>query len=514
MEALINEFEDMCRNAAAVQEEVLGTIVEHNASCEFLQSYNVTDVDSFKAHVPVVGYEDIAAKIQRMADGDPSSILCKDPVLAFISSSGTTTEKRKAFPLTTKSCDVKKHALHKIGAAYLERDFPVGSFPTALAFMYAHPCETLSKSGIPIMPVSNFTFTSQAYKERPSRSTSPDEVIWGPWWESTYCHLLCGLIQRMEVDYITSFFAYTLVQALNMLEAEWRSLCHDIRTGKLDERVKDVKLRAAVAGVLHEDPDSAGFIEEPYVPPLRRYAGGVHIIGRAYMGSEGVYGINMDPATEPENVVFTLVPTTLYMEFLRLRDNKLVDSSNLEIGEQYELVITTYSGLYRYKVGDVVKVVSFFHQSPQMAFEYRTSALLSVNLDVASEQELQNVVRRTCNEANLEIVDFTSHSNVTEPPGYYVIYWELKNKPDYSNHALLNRCCDVLDRSFTSSTYIMGRRSGTIGPLKLVILERGSFGRIMEYAVSNGSAPGQYKTPRCIKSPKVLKILEEGILRK
>ncbi|XP_024516762.1 probable indole-3-acetic acid-amido synthetase GH3.1 [Selaginella moellendorffii] len=125
MEALINEFEDMCKNAAAVQEEVLGTIVEHNASCEFLQSYNVTDADSFKAHVPVVGYEDIAVKIHRMTDGDPASILCKDPVLAFIS-----------------------------------RDFPVGCFPTALAFMHALPCGTLSKSGIPIMPVSNFGFTS------------------------------------------------------------------------------------------------------------------------------------------------------------------------------------------------------------------------------------------------------------------------------------------------------------------------------------------------------------------
>ncbi|EFJ13471.1 hypothetical protein SELMODRAFT_234778 [Selaginella moellendorffii] len=461
----------MCRNATFVQEEILGAIVEHNASCEYLRSYNVTDADSFKAHIPIVDYENIAARIQRMADGGPGSVLCKDPVIAFILSSATTTDKRKAFPLTTKSRSLKNHA-DKISAGYGERDFPVGSFPTALAFMYAQPHGTLSKSGLPIMPGSSFYFTSQAYKERPSRSISTDEVIFGPWWESTYCHLLSGLILRTEVDYITSFFAYTLVHAFNMLEAEWRNLCYDIRTGKLDERVKDVKLRAAVAGVLREDPDSAGSIEEvcssnvswdqgivlklwpkakylltvvtgdmkPYIPALRRYAGGVHIMGREYIGSEGVYGININPATEPENVVFTLVPTTLYMEFLRLRDNKLVDSSDLEIGEQYELVITTHSGLYRYKVGDVVKVVAFFHESPQMAFEYR-----------CMKQELQNVVRRTCIEANLEIVDFTSHSNLSEQPGHYVIYWELKNEPNiYSNHALL-------DRPFTSIVYIPER---------------------------------------------------------
>ncbi|XP_024516808.1 indole-3-acetic acid-amido synthetase GH3.10 isoform X1 [Selaginella moellendorffii] len=544
MEALVNEFEDMCRNAALVQEEILGAIVEHNASCEYLRSYNVTDTDSFKAHIPIVDYEDIAARIQRMADGGPGSVLCKDPVIVFILSSATTTDKRKAFPLTTKSRSLKNHA-DKISAGYRERDFPVGSFPTALAFMYAQPHGTLSKSGLPIMPGSSFYFTSQVYKERPSRSTSTDEVIFGPWWESTYCHLLSGLILRTEVDYITSFFAYTLVHAFNMLEAEWRNLCYDIRTGKLDERVKDVKLRAAVVGVLREDPDSAGSIEEvcssnvswdqgivlklwpkakylltvvtggmkPYIPALRRYAGGVHIMGRAYIGSEGVYGINIDPATEPENVVFTLVPTTLYMEFLRLRDNKLVDSSNLEISEQYELVITTHSGLYRYKVGDVVKVVAFFHESPQMAFEYRRSAVLSVSLDMTSEQELQNVVRRTCIEANLEIVDFTSHSNLSEQPGHYVIYWELKNEPNiYSNHALLNRCCNVLDRSFTSILYITGRRTGTIGPLKLVTVKKGCFGRLLEHAVRNGSAAGQYKTPRCIKSPKVLEILEGEIV--
>jgi hypothetical protein len=42
-----------------------------------------------------------------------------------------------------------------------------------------------------------------------------------------------------------------------------------------------------------------------------------------------------------------------------------------EIGELYEVVITNASGLYRYRLGDVVKVCGFHHQAPIVEFMYR-----------------------------------------------------------------------------------------------------------------------------------------------
>ena len=43
----------------------------------------------------------------------------------------------------------------------------------------------------------------------------------------------------------------------------------------------------------------------------------------------------------------------------------------VERGQVYELVITNVSGLYRYRLGDVIKVTGFHEQAPNIQFLYR-----------------------------------------------------------------------------------------------------------------------------------------------
>ena len=40
-------------------------------------------------------------------------------------------------------------------------------------------------------------------------------------------------------------------------------------------------------------------------------------------------------------------------------------------GKEYELVLTNVSGLYRYRLGDVVKISGFLNQCPIFEFQYR-----------------------------------------------------------------------------------------------------------------------------------------------
>ena len=47
---------------------------------------------------------------------------------------------------------------------------------------------------------------------------------------------------------------------------------------------------------------------------------------------------------------------------------KLVDA---KLGQEYELVVTTYVGLYRYRIGDVLKVAGFKNKAPQFNFVCR-----------------------------------------------------------------------------------------------------------------------------------------------
>jgi len=40
--------------------------------------------------------------------------------------------------------------------------------------------------------------------------------------------------------------------------------------------------------------------------------------------------------------------------------------------EMYEIVYTSQTGLYRYRTGDVVKIVDFFRRSPVYEFQFRS----------------------------------------------------------------------------------------------------------------------------------------------
>ena len=55
-------------------------------------------------------------------------------------------------------------------------------------------------------------------------------------------------------------------------------------------------------------------------------------------------------------------------------------------GEVYGLVLTTWAGLYRYRLGDMVRVVGRYHQSPLMEVLYRRGTLLNMMGEKTSER--------------------------------------------------------------------------------------------------------------------------------
>lgn len=65
---------------------------------------------------------------------------------------------------------------------------------------------------------------------------------------------------------------------------------------------------------------------------------------------------------------------------------EIVDLVNVKIGSYYEPVITNYYGLHRYRMGDILQVSGFYNSAPQFRFVRRKSMVLSVNLEVTTEE--------------------------------------------------------------------------------------------------------------------------------
>ncbi|CAH9118142.1 unnamed protein product [Cuscuta europaea] len=558
-EEVIEQFEALTKDAGRVQEDTLRRILQENSGTEYLLKWGLsgkTDPESFKACIPIVFHNDLEPYIQRIADGDSSPILTTNPITTISLSSGTTQGKPKFVPFNEELMNSTMQ-IYKTSFAYRNRDFPIGN-GRALQFIYSSK-QFKTKGGLAAGTATTNVYRNEQFiKTMRAMNTpccSPNEVIFGPdFHQSLYCHLLCGLIFRNDIQVVSSTFAHSIVHAFRTFELVWEELCTDIRQGVLSSRITVPSIQAAMSKLLKPDPELAdaiyykckglsnwyGLIQElfphtryiygimtgsmePYLKKLRHYAGDLPLLSADYGSSEGWIGANVNPKSPPELATFAVLPNIAYFEFIPMSDSsdgleqepRTVGLTEVKVGAEYEIVVTNFAGLYRYRLGDVVKVKGFHNSTPELQFICRRNLLLSINIDKSTEKDLQLSVEAAAKvlaDSKVEVLDFTSHVNTSADPGNYVIFWEISGE---ASDEVLEECCNCLDRSFLDAGYISSRKVNSIGPLELRLLRKGTFHKILDHYVGLGAAVSQFKTPRCVGSNNgtVLSILCNNVVR-
>ncbi|KAK6143595.1 hypothetical protein DH2020_023943 [Rehmannia glutinosa] len=519
-------IEEMSRNADAVQKNVLAKILTQNAETEYLKGFNLngaTDQETFKSKIPIVTYDDLQPLIRRMADGDSSPILTAHPVSEFIVRYAQGLDKGKV-----------------------------------LQFLFTKP-ETKTKGGIPVRSSLTSLFKSDIFK---NRSDNPDDVMVSPneavhcvdSFQSMYTQMLCGLYERENVTAVGAMFASGLLMAIRFLQVNWQQLTHDIRTGSFNPKVTDTSVRECMTRFTRLDPNLADAIAQEcekdnwegiitriwpntkyigtvvtgsmaqYIPTLDYYSGGLPIVSMMYASSECYFGLNINPMCKPSEVSYTLMPFLAYFEFLPhepnspgLKPPQLVDLVDVEIGKEYELVVTTNSGLYRYQIGDVLRVTGFRNKLPQFEFIRRKNVLLTIDSDKTREPELQVAVKNASQllrEFNTSVVEYTSYADTKIIPGHYVIYWELMEKDPTKSPSdeVLSQCCLTMEESFDQQYRRCRVVDKSIGPLEIRVVKNGTFQELMDYAVSKGASINQYKVPRCVTSKPMIDLLDSRVV--
>ncbi|KAK4260579.1 hypothetical protein QN277_003675 [Acacia crassicarpa] len=556
-------IEDVTRDAASVQKRVLAEILSQNADTEYLKRFNLseaTDRETFKSKVPVVTYDNLQVDVLRIANGDRSPIFSSHPVSEFHTSSGTSGGERKLMPTIDEEMD-RRHLLFSLLMPLIKQDVPDLDDWKALRFLFLKS-GTKTPGGIAARPGSTSYYTSEQFKKRPFESyTSPNEVIeCTDSFQSLYAQMLCGLIMRHQVQRVGAIFASGFLRALKFLQNNYHQLGYDISTGTLTSQITDVSIRKCIENnILKPDPELGEFILKEcskenweriitriwpnakyldvivtgamaqYIPTLDYYSGGLPIVCTMYASSECFFGPNLKPFCNPSEVSYLILPNMGYFEFLPLDDSSLsasspdlVDLADVEVGKEYELVVTTYAGLYRYRIGDVLRVTGFHNSAPEFQFVGRRNVLLSIDLDKTDETSLQKAVDNASlllKELNTSVVEYTSYADIKSLPGHYVIYWELlaKDHPPSSTSVgptdeVLNRCCLAMEESL-DAMYRQGRvEYKSIGPLEIRVVKNGTFEELMDYAISRGASISQYKATRCVNSTPMLELLDSRVV--
>ncbi|KAJ7529236.1 hypothetical protein O6H91_15G039700 [Diphasiastrum complanatum] len=557
-ESLLDDLDEETRDPSKVQEEVLCRILRDNLHTEYLRRCGLTAAakSAFKERIPIVKYEDMKPDIDRIANGDSSPILFFERVAKFLISSGTSTGEHKLYPKPAGHPE-RSQRLRNITSAVFYKHFPDLKKGKRLNFLYAR------EQGITPCGLNTQTAITSLIQRSTSRNdfsnltmSLPEVLLCTDSFQSTYCQLLCGLMQSPEVVNVGSFFASTFVRIIRSIEDYWADLCEDLESGQLNGKITNLSVRKAMARVLRPNPELASRVRvacwktswqgivkrlwpntrviqtvvsgsmQQYIPTIDYYSDGIQIVSMVYASSETYLGFNLNPICSPWEITYMLAPSAAYFEFLPIDRSSefgeqltsdlcidsqaVVDLTDVQVGKEYELLVTTDTGLYRYRMGDILKVAGYYNASPTFFFVCRQNVLLSIDSDKTDEKDLQNAITTAASSSRKIVRDYSSYADLESKPPHYVIFWELAEDTPIEAHEL-KECCYVMEESL-ASTYRRGRRENAIGPLEIRLVKKGSFEKLMDCCVAGGANVGQVKVPRCLKRPSsLLQAMEEGV---
>merc|ERR1711936_690898 len=231
-----------------------------------------------------------------------------------------------------------------------------------------------------------------------------------------------------------------------------------------------------------------------------------------YGASEGLLGVNLVPDTTES--YYCLIPNAQFFEFIKTSNSSEEQPSTLllhqlVLGEQYEVVISNPSGLYRYRLGDVVEVVQFFNEIPVIKFKYRQGQMLNVHGEKLSEESFYKTLQQAAQVWGVNILDYYTCENVLDEKDqklspHYLVFVESDNPI---------KSPEILDEKLQENhpVYRSFRVKGSIGSLEIIQVKKGSFEMLKKWLLLNTQASSnQIKIPRVIKRKEAVNLMLEN----
>ncbi|GAA1185998.1 GH3 auxin-responsive promoter family protein [Streptomyces hebeiensis] len=506
---------------AGHQRRVLTDLLEFNAGTEYGRAHGfgrIRTVDDFRRAVPVQGYADLEPWIERAAAG-ADGVLTADPPALFFTSSGST-GARKKIPVTPRFMRTSFFPFYYAAWAPLIEHFPeVLDHPDAVLNLKQDPLSAppTTASGRPHVGASQVDFGAafgEPLAAEPGTGArwaalpvpvDPDAHL-----EKTYLRL--RLAVESDIRCVIGINPAMVAAVPHQLNLWWERIVKEIRDG-------------TVGGVPHGEPNPeraaelAGYADRHgtvrpaqvwprvralfcwttglaslYLPRLREEFGpGVTLLPAPVAASEGPVGVALDRHASAGSLVVT---ASLY-EFADADEDLGPDTPTLlphelEPGRDYHVIFSHVGGLYRYAVGDVVRVVDRADGVPRL--EYTGRATRS---DHAGERlrdgHVVRALRAALDATGLEVLN--AACRVGRRDGTLAAYdFAVAPRLPWSEDET-HRVGVLLDAALgrESAGYRAARDQGRLGALSLRTLSRDAFVTDWQRSVADGVRPTQVK---------------------
>ena len=456
-------------------------LVRENQDTEYGRKYGFRNIHSYAdyaARVPLSSYEDYEPYIERMLCFNQKGLLTADEVVYYAHTSGTTGTS-KMIPCTRRALDVFFTAGYERVFALCDaicRERIGAGMPACKGITMMESRTGYTPFGVAHGAISE---TVLIPADTDGYIALPEELIYPTSdFDRRHLKMLFALRER-RLSFMMCSFAPFLYDMITYLRRNWAMLCDDIEAGRINpEIVVEPALRKKLEAGMAPDPERAAQIRaimaaheggafEPLLwPDLRLIA----TIGTAafapcleklrqsfgpdipvdylgYVSSEATIGTVL----REDEGEYVLLPWGGFYEFIPMEEGAsdttlLMDQ--LEVGKEYELIVTNLSGFYRYRLGDVVRVTGYHNECPMLVCAYRKSQLISMYGEKVTETALQKAVEAMAEETGTAALEYSVYADADSDPGHYVVLLESDREvspeawPRYSE-VLNRRLCEA-----------------------------------------------------------------------
>lgn len=471
------EMNSFLNNGEMIQRKLLSSLTTTAQNTEIGRKYGFSEIKEnyrlFAERVPVIDYEGLKPYVERMLAGE-QNLIWSSNIEWFAKSSGTTNDKSKYIP-------VSKEALRDCHYK--------GGKSSVASYFNLNPKSRLFDGKALILggshEISNF--------------------------EGGY---RCGDLSAILIQNIPQLANYVRVPSKDIaLMSEWESKLEKIAATTVNENVTSLSgvpswFMVLIKKILHDNGKQylteiwpnlelffhGGISFAPYREQYKRLIPSDKMFYiETYNASEGFFAVQN---SLDERTMLLLIDLGIFYEFIPLSE---IDSDNpkvlpyweVEKGENYALVITTNSGLWRYIIGDTVKVESV--NPVKITISGRVKHFINAFGEELMVANADKGLAKACSETGAVISNYTAAPVFMSEGSRGRHQWLIEFDREPSS---LEEFANILDASLQdiNSDYEAKRYKGiALDRLEVVVARKGLF---EDWLRLKGKLGGQHKVPR------------------
>ena len=210
-----------------------------------------------------------------------------------------------------------------------------------------------------------------------------------------------------------------------------------------------------------------------------------------YIATECRFGFSLDDTNES-----VLFPHFHYYEFVEESEldkphKHFLQIYELEKGKRYCAYVTTYSGLFRYNMNDLVEVGGSFYNTPTVHMVSKVNGIVSMTGEKLYEPQFIDAVHKTEELMGIKTKFFVGFADVRESK--YHFYYEFVDED--VDQQTVNEFNKVVDRKLQeiNNEYESKRASFRLKEPQAHILLSNAYARFKAACLRDGFRDGQFK---------------------